>query len=85
MLAGLEFGQQLLDVLLNLGFAMNVSRCIYVNLSKGVSERNLSLMFPVFLAELRPLFFRYRLRRDKDESVEFEFNFLAPHPGFAFR
>ena len=35
MLAGLEFGQQLLDVLLNLGFAMNVSRCIYVNLSKG--------------------------------------------------
>ena len=42
-------------------------------------------MFPVLLAELRPLFFRYRLRRDKDESVELEFNFLTPHPGFAFR
>jgi hypothetical protein len=42
-------------------------------------------MFPILLAELRPLFFRYGLRRDKDESVEFEFNFLTPHPGFAFR
>jgi hypothetical protein len=35
---------------------------------KGVSEKNLSLMFPVLLAELRPLFFRYRLRRDKDDG-----------------
>ncbi len=42
-------------------------------------------MFTVLFAELRPLLFRYRLRGHKDESVEFELDFLAPHPGFAFR
>ena len=33
-------------------------------------------MFPVLFAELRPLFFRYRLRGDKDESVELDSTFL---------
>jgi hypothetical protein len=38
----------------------------------------------ILLAELRPLFFRHGLRRDKDESVELEFNFLISDPDFAF-
>ena len=44
---------------------------------KGRSGKEPSLMFPVFLAELRPLF--ARLRGVKDESVQFESTFL-PHP-----
>jgi hypothetical protein len=51
---------------------------------KGVSGNDPSLMLSILLAEPRPLFFRYGLRRDKDESVELEFNFLIPDPDFAF-
>ena len=41
-------------------------------------------MLSILLAELRPLFFRHGLRRDKDESVELEFDFSIPDPDFAF-
>ena len=36
-------------------------------------------MFPILLAELRPLFFRHGLRSDKDESFKAVFDVLTPH------
>ena len=36
-------------------------------------------MFPILLAELRPLFFRNRLWSDKDESFKTVFDVLTPH------
>ena len=38
-------------------------------------------MFPILLAELRPLFFRNRLWSDKDESFKAVFDVLTPPPG----
>ena len=36
-------------------------------------------MFPILLAELRPLFFRHRFWSDKDESFKAVFDVLTPH------
>ena len=36
-------------------------------------------MFPIFLTELRPLFFRHSLWSDKDESFKAVFDVLTPH------